>query len=705
MTDTPLPSDLLDRLFRPTSIALVGASDKNLFSRRAFAQQNRFASGPRLTLVNQRSPVVHGVETVTSCLDIDGGIDCAFLMTPQHATAEALADAVAGGARAAAVLSQGWAEEGPEGLRRQRELVEQAEDLGVVLLGPNHLGFANLWDGVAPCALGLDMPIEPGAFALVTQSGAVGSSMVGYAARNDARFSFVVTTGNEAMVTIADVVHYLLDDEHTAAIGIFAETIRKPAVFRAATEKAADLGKQLVILKAGSSELAARTAQAHTGALVGDDRVMDAMFRQHGVARVRSVEDLICTGNLSASVGPLRTPGVAVMSVSGGACDLIADRGQDLGLQLPDFSDHTKSLLAELLPAYGHPQNPLDVTGGALANPEVWRRGIEAIAAEPGIGLVGIVNSLPSDGEPQRIDAFHAVGAAAAATGMPVVIFPQVEQGQSAHVRDAKAASGVDNVLPSVERFVHAASALAQWSTWLADRRSRTPITAPDRSADTLTLDGPLSEHAARALLESAGIPLVPAELVHSAEEAGLTAARWDVPVAMKFCSAEVAHKTELGGVVLGVDGPERAASTYRLLVERATSAGVALDGILLSPMRSGGIELLVGVVTDPDWGHVLAVGFGGEFVELLKDTSLRLLPVGHDDVRSMLKELKGYELLTGFRGRKPVDIDALADVVVRIAQLAERLGDSATALEVNPLKVDGDRIEALDVLITVAGS
>ncbi|MSX37760.1 MAG: CoA-binding protein, partial [Actinobacteria bacterium] len=391
--------------------------------------------------------------------------------------------------------------------------------------------------------------------------------------------------------------------------------------------------------------------------------------------------------------------------VSGGACDLIADRGQDLGLQLPDFSDHTKSLLAELLPAYGHPQNPLDVTGGALANPEVWRRGIEAIAAEPGIGLVGIVNSLPSDGEPQRIDAFHAVGAAAAATGMPVVIFPQVEQGQSAHVRDAKAASGVDNVLPSVERFVHAASALAQWSTWLADRRSRTPITAPDRSADTLTLDGPLSEHAARALLESAGIPLVPAELVHSAEEAGLTAARWDVPVAMKFCSAEVAHKTELGGVVLGVDGPERAASTYRLLVERATSAGVALDGILLSPMRSGGIELLVGVVTDPDWGHVLAVGFGGEFVELLKDTSLRLLPVGHDDVRSMLKELKGYELLTGFRGRKPVDIDALADVVVRIAQLAERLGDSATALEVNPLKVDGDRIEALDVLITVAGS
>jgi acyl-CoA synthetase (NDP forming) len=267
--------------------SLVGASDKNLFSRRAFSQHQRVARGRPLPLVNPRTAVVHGTATVASCQDIDGGVDCVFLMTPAQATRAALDDAAAAGARAAVVLSQGWAEEGHEGARQQHELVAHADGLGILLLGPNHLGFANLRDGVAACALGLGLPVGPGSFALVSQSGAVGSSMVDYAGRQDARFSFVVTTGNEAMVTVADVVHYLVEDEHTRAIGIFAETIRKPAVFRAAARRAAALGKALVMLKAGASELAAQTAQAHTGALVGDDRVIDAVLRQDGVIRVR----------------------------------------------------------------------------------------------------------------------------------------------------------------------------------------------------------------------------------------------------------------------------------------------------------------------------------------------------------------------------------------------------------------------------------
>lgn len=497
-TDTPVDHQALDRLLRPARIALVGASNKNLFSRRAFAQHQRVAAARQLTLVNPRSPHVHGVATVPSCRDIDGGIDCAFLMTPQRATAGALADAVAGGARAAAVLSQGWAEEGPEGAARQRELVALAAELGVVLLGPNHLGFANLWDGVAPCALGLDMPVEPGPFALVSQSGAVGSALVGYAGRQDVRFSFVVTTGNEAMVTVADVARYLVEDRHTRAIGVFAETIRKPAVFRAAARRAAELGKALIILKAGSSELAAQTAQAHTGALVGDDRVIDAVLRQDGVIRVRSVEDLICTGMLGAGTGPLRAGGVAVMSVSGGACDLIADRGQDVGLRLPPLSPAAKKQLAEILPSYGHPQNPLDVTGAAATRPDVWRTGFEALAAEAAVGLVGAVTSLPTPGEPQREDTFRAVGAAIRATGVPGAIFPQIDQIQSEYVREVKAVSGVDIVLPSVERFVLAAAGLARWSDWLHARPAR-PAPRPVLPAGiTLPGPGPLSELTAR---------------------------------------------------------------------------------------------------------------------------------------------------------------------------------------------------------------
>jgi len=699
-------------LLRPQRIALVGASDKNLFSRRAFAQHSRLTGARPITLVNPRTPVVHGESTVTSCQEIEGGIDCAFLLTPQAATVDALRDAAAGGARAAAVLSQGWAEDGETGRAAQAELVAVAEELGVVLLGPNHLGFANLWDRIAMCALGLDMPIEPGPFALITQSGAVGSSLVGYAARNDARFSYVVTTGNESMVTVADVLDFVVDDENTKAIGIFAETIRDPELFRTAARRAADRGKAIVMLKVGASELAAETAKAHTGALVGDDRVIDAVLRQEGVIRVTSVEDLINTGMLCAHTGPLRRPGIAVMSVSGGACDLIADQGSAAGLPLSAISAETAAKLEAVLPPSAHPQNPLDVTGAAATRPEVWRGAFEALAGEPEVGLIGAVTSLPTDGEPQRVDTFRAVAEAIAATGVPGALLPQIDQPQSEAVRQAKADTGIAIVMPGVERFVRAAAGLSRWSSWLQERAataSRPSDHSSSRVAENRSLDlaltgsGPVSEAAARGLLTGAGVDFVPATLVSSREDALAAAAGFGGPVVLKMSSPQVAHKTEIGGVVLNLDGAEAVGAAYDQLVARAEAAGVTLDGVLVSPMRTGGVELLVGVTRDDDWGQVLAVALGGAMVELLDDSALRVLPVSRNDVATAITELRGYPLLTGFRGSKPADLDRVVDTVLRVAEVAQALGDAVEAVEINPLLVDGDRVEALDALITRA--
>ncbi|WP_217995820.1 acetate--CoA ligase family protein [Kribbia dieselivorans] len=708
-TMTPVRAESMRRLFSPSRMALVGASEKNLFSRRAFQQYQRVGAGRELFLVNNRSAQVHGVDTVPTCTAITGGIDCAYLLTPQHATSAALTDAIEAGARAAIVLSQGWAEQGGEGVKRQQELVDQARAADVLLLGPNHLGFVNLWERIAACGLGLDLPVEPGHLALVSQSGAVASSLVGYASRQGVRFSYVITTGNEAMVTVADAVGYLAEDENTKAIAVFAETIRKPAVFREAARRAAELGKAIVILKAGSSELAAQTAAAHTGALVGDDKVIDAVLRQDGVIRVKSVEDLICTGALCAEIGPLRAEGVGVLSVSGGACDLLADRGQDLGITFPSLSARTSARLEEILPAYAHPQNPLDVTGGALANPDVWRKGIEAFADEPEIGLIGVVTSLPTAGEPQRDDTFRAVGETCAATGVPGVIFPQIDQVQSDYVNEVKVASGVQHVMPSVERFVLAAAGLTQWSGWLRARSGRTGV-AGVAGAEALGSParvrlpgqgGPLSEQDARAVMTAAGVPMVPAELVGSRAEAVSAAAALGGSVVLKMCSGEVAHKTELGGVELDLEGPEAVSAAYDRIVARATSAGVRLDGVLVSPMRRGGLELLVGVTRDAEWGQVLAVAFGGALVEVLQDSALRVLPVGADDVREMLTELRGHRLLGGFRGSAPVDEDRLVEVILAVAELAQALGDEIESVEVNPLRVSGDEIEALDALIT----
>lgn len=704
MSDHPTPrrrpsKDAMARLLRPQRIALVGASDKNLFSRRAFAQHSRLIGARPITLVNPRTSVVHGELTVSSCRDIEGGIDCAFLLTPQTATVDALRDAAAGGARAAAVLSQGWAEEGGSGRAAQAELVAAATELGVTLLGPNHLGFANLWDRIAMCALGLDMPIEPGPFALITQSGAVGSSLVGYAARNDARFSFVVTTGNESMVTVADVLDYVVEDDNTKAIGIFAETIRDPELFRIAARRAADRGKAIVILKVGASELAAETAKAHTGALVGDDRVIDAVLRQEGVIRVRSVEDLINTGMLCAHTGPLRAPGVAVMSVSGGACDLIADQGSEAGLPLPAISADTAAALSKVLPPSAHPQNPLDVTGAAATRPEVWRGAFEALASEPGIGLIGAVTSLPTDGEPQRVDTFRAVAEAIATTGVPGAILPQIDQPQSEAVRQAKSDTGIDVVMPGVERFVRAAAGLSRWSAWLR-KRAATAAVAPAIDV-TLPVSGPVSEADARDLLSGAGIDFVPASLVSTREEALAAAADCGGAVVLKMSSPEVAHKTEIGGVELNLTGAEAVGAAYDRLTTRADAAGVVLDGVLVSPMRTGGVELLVGVTRDDDWGQVLAIALGGAMVELLDDSALRVLPVSRADVATAITELRGHQLLTGFRGSKPANLDQVVDTVMRVAAVAESLGDGVEAVEINPLLVHGDRVEALDALIT----
>ncbi|RFA11317.1 acyl-CoA synthetase [Subtercola boreus] len=686
---------------------MVGASDGNLFSRRAFAQYERIAEQP-IAIVNPRSPIVHGVETVARCQDVEGGIDLALMLTPQRFTIASLRDAAEAGASAAAIMSQGWAEEDEDGRVRQAELVAVAEQLGITLLGPNHLGFVNLWDRSAATALGLNLPAEPGAFALVSQSGAVGSSLVGYASRHDVNFSFVVTTGNEAMVSIADVVDYLVDDEHTKAIGVFAETIRKPATFIAAARRAAELGKAIVVLKAGSSELAARTAQAHTGALVGDDRVIDAMLRQEGVIRVRTLEDLVTIGNLCAHTGPLKKSGVAVLSVSGGACDLIADRGQEVGLDLPALSASAYSRLAEVLPPYGHPQNPLDVTGGALAKPEVWRRGIEVMADEQEIGFVGIVTSLPTSGEPQRDMTFQVVGEALRETGLAGAIFPQLDQDQSEYVRQVKAASGIENVLPSVDRFTVAAAALSRWSTWLRERVA--PVGAHEADATSARLaslvpGAAVSEYSARGIAIAGNVPLVPASLATDAAEAIAAARDIQGPVVLKICSAEVAHKTELGGVLLDVAGDDAVGAGFEALTERARQAGVNLEGVLVSPFRKGGIELLVGVTRDPDWGLVLAVAFGGALVELLDDSALRLLPVSRAEVLRMLGELRGSRLLSGFRGSDAVDLDQVANAVVAIADTALALGPDLESFEVNPLRVSADAVEGLDVLITVRAS
>ena len=702
---SPITPQRLASLFRPRSVALVGASNKSNFSALAYRNLVEFGFTDRTYLVNQRGAETHGRPTVTSCAGIGEPVDVAFMMVPQAGTLDALSDAAAAGIRNAVVLSSGYGEAGEAGRAAQDELVAHAESLDMVLLGPNHLGFANFVDR-APVTPVPGLPHDSGPVALLSQSGASSSAMVDFAGIAGADLSYLVTLGNESMITAGHVLDYLVDDEHTRAVAIFLETVRDPEVFRSAARRAAAAGKPIVALKAGSSALAARTAAAHTGALVGDDRTVDAVFRDLGVIRVDSIEDMLITAGTAARLGRLARPGIGVVSISGGACDILADRADDLDAELPAFAPSTERALGEIMPSYGTVHNPLDVTGAAIIDPTLFTRAIATVSADPGVGVVAVVNSLPwaSDGRPYSGQVFaDAIGDGVQNAAGPVVYVNQVLQPITGYTREVMAQARVPHAIPGLRQAVVALRNLAWWSDATRDTGAGPqPVPVPVAPPEPSARRGAWSETAARALVAQAGIPVVPGEVATSARQAVKAAAGFGGPVAMKIVSPDVLHKSDIGGVRLGVAGDDAVAAAYDEITTAASGAPVArVEGVLVSPLRSGGTELLVGVVRDPDWGPVLAVALGGVFVEVLDDSALSPLPVSASRARTLLESLRGAALLHGVRGTPAADLDALAAVVARVGDLALALGDDLESLELNPLHVSGSTIEALDAVIT----
>ena len=694
-----LARDRMDALLNPTSVAFIGASDKSAFSKISWDIVQRFGATERTHLINPKSPEVHGVRTHPRCVDVPGGIDCAYVMVPKTLVPAALDDAAAAGARSAVILTAGYRETGDEGNRAQDDLVAQCSALGITMLGPNILGFANVAAGIAVCALP-GVPSTPGRVALVSQSGAGAGSLTRFVETHGIRFSYAITTGNEAMVCTEDVIDYLLDDDHTTAIAVFAETFRKPETFLAVARKAAAMRKALVVLKVGSSELSAATATAHTGALVGDNAVIDAVFRQEGIIRVDHMEDLLHTANVAAHTGPWTSLGVGVASLSGGACDVIADRAEELGLRLPELASATQSQLGGIVSSLGHIQNPLDVTGAGVTDPTLLARATGALAEDPNIGFVAVVGGRPTPAP------MPGLAAALTAAGTPGAYVATVS---SALDPETDAAFRESSLLyiPSIRDAVTALAKVSGWTKRLDELSADPPAAegSPTIAATHVESGAPLSEIDVRKMLVEAGVPVVPAECVTSAGQAVEAAARFDGPVAMKIVSADIAHKSDIGGVRLGVSGRAEVAAAYDAILDSAAMIAPKpnVGGVLVAPMRTDGVELIVGVTRDPDWGPVLAVGLGGVFVEVFGDSALLRLPATDADITRALTGLRAAPLLRGTRNRPVADLDRLTAVIRAITDLAVSLGDDLGALEVNPLYVRGDVVEALDGLVTWA--
>jgi acyl-CoA synthetase (NDP forming) len=691
----------LAEVFRPRSIALVGASEKSVYAQSVFRNLRLYGYEGEVHAVNRRGAAFNELPGFVSCQAIGKQIDSAFLLVPATGVLEALIDAIAAGARSAVLLASGFAETGPDGAALQNEVVKLADANAIRVFGPNCLGFVDLVARVPVTPLAAFLPLIEGSVGLVCQSGATASEIMQLAHRHSIGLSFAAATGNEAQIAVADVIDYLVSDPATRAIAVFAETIRHTDRFVAAANRAREARKPIVILKVGASELAAKVARAHTGSLVGNDQVFDAVCEQLGVIRVRTLEDLTLTAGLLDRTGPIEGGALGFVSTSGGACTLIADHAAALKLPLPEFAPQTIEALRTALPTYASALNPLDITGAAMADASIATRCIEAVGRDPAIKRVFMVYDLPYAADRVTgVDLYRAIGAGLAACQPSGLLVTQTIKPVNDVGREVLAQAGIPGVVCGIDATMRALSRGAWWSSRLGPESTGSD-SAPATRFAPWTGARPRSERETMNVLTACGVVVIPTRLASTAAEAVCAAREFPGPVALKVNSPDIAHKTDVGGVKLSLSGDTAVRNAFKSIIGsvRVTRPDAQIDGVLVSPMRDGGVELFVGTMRDPSWGPVLIVALGGIWVEVLKDTAMTPLPATAATVRRLLEGLRGAKLLVGYRGAPTVDLDALARQIARIGDVALALGPDLVSLEINPLLATPKCIEALDAL------
>jgi len=704
----------LSPLLSPTAIAVIGASERR-------------GSAGRLVLENLRSlgyeGAVYGVHPKYSkVLDfpcfpnlksLPGPVDSVAVLLAAEKVLPALQAAVEVGAQAAWVLASGFAEAGPEGKARQAELTRFAEETGLLVCGPNCIGVANLVDRVATYSVALSAATSAGGVSAVVQSGAI---CLGLA--NAARFGlrYLISSGNEAVLDSADYIGYLAGDPQTHVIIAFIEGIRSPQKFEAAAQAAAEAGKPILLVKVGRSVAARRAVQAHTGSLAGADAVHDAVFRRLGVVRLDTLDELVEAAELFVTCPLPEGDGVGLLSLSGGQIGLVADLAEDLELKFPTFSEEAQQALAQILPPFSPIANPLDAWGsGDLES--TYPRCVEVVSGEENIHLLAVSRDAPpavaSREAEQSLAVAGAAVRAARETGKPVLLFSNLSAGFHPEARKLLAEGGVP-YLQGTEETLRAIEAFVRYAAF---RRCMgkpqgvgcpSPVDLPDWRRKLQLVRGALSEVEGRRLLAAYGIPGPREAVAATAEEAVTAADSVGYPVVLKVLSPDIQHKTEIGGVRVGLDDEATVVSAFREVMgaARRCHPQARLEGVVIQEMISpDAVEVILGVLRDPDFGPVVVFGSGGVLVELLEDSSLRLPPLSREDALEMIGETRGARLLRGFRGRPPADVAALAGALVRLSQLALDLGDLIAALDVNPLMVlpAGQGVRAVDVLVEVS--
>ncbi|MFI0788148.1 acetate--CoA ligase family protein [Streptomyces lydicus] len=689
----PVPD--LDRFFRPGSVAVIGASDTEGrphtgITRQLIAWAERV--GARLYPVNPGRAQVFGLPCHAAVAELPEPVDlAAILVADPLPVVEELAAAEV---KFAVAFASGFAETGADGAAAQARLAEAVQRSGLRLLGPN----TNL-NAFETFREDLDGP----AIALITQSGHQGRPVFTLQELG-IRLSHWAPTGNEADLETADFLSYFATRPEVGAVAAYVEGLKDGRSFLLAADRAARNKVPVVAVKVGRTETGARTAASHTGKLTGADEVVDAAMRQFGVIRVDGLDELQDTAALLARARKPVAEGVAVCSISGGTGAHFADLATAAGLRLPTLDDAKQAELHQWIPDYLNVANPVD-NGGHPVGDRRGRKIIDAILADPSIGVLICPITGPFPPMSDRL-AQDLVDAAEQTDKLVCVIWGSPVGTEDAYRRTLLGSSRVAtfrtfaNCITAVRAFLDHHRFTAGYRSPFDDApRTASPSA---RKAQALMRPGrQLSEHAAKQLLRAYGIRVPREQLVTSAAAAVRAASLVGYPVVMKASGPQLAHKTELGLVKVGLTSASQVRDAYRELTDIARYEDVPLDGVLVCQMIERGVEMVVGVTHDSLFGPTVTVGLGGVLVEVLRDVAVGVPPFGEDRARAMLAELRGRALLDGVRGAPPADVDALVEVVLRVQRMALELDGDLAELDINPLVVleRGQGAVALDAL------
>jgi len=703
-------------LMKPTSIAVVGASQRMTRATRVVANLQRFGYAGRIFPINPKYTDVLGLPCYPDLASTPEPADTVVVAIPAEQVPAILAAAVDSGVRGAVVLSSGFAEAGPVGQRRQAELERLAADRGLLICGPNCYGVFNIRLGAATFSADVAEPLRPGVVGLVSQSGGFSHAIGEYLMQQrGVGLSYIVSCGNQAGLTVEDYTAFLVEDDETAVVGAFVEGFKRPDKFRVAAARAKAQRKPIVVLKVGRSENARQAMLAHTGSLAGTPEIAEAVLRQSGIVQVSSINEMVDTLTLLSAARHHARRGwrVGILSGLGGECGHVSDAADRAGVELPPLSATSVETLKAFMPDFANPRNPLDGTGAMYEDTRLFPQLFDVLLRDEAVDVLAVnlrVNvPRPGGGAPSRQFSRAMNEALQTGTDRLVLAFSSFAGGDlDQEVVHTLAEVGVP-FLESTETAMLAVRNAREHRRFLERSETMTPsaVAAPPRAISRPAGRGVLGNVEAMQLLRDFGVPLAETITAKDIEQAVQAAERFGYPVVVKIDSLHIAHKTDVGGVRVGCGDATAVRVAYREMLDevRRRAPAARLDGVLVQRMILGGREMILGVKTDPLFGPAIVCGFGGIFVEQMRDVSLRVPPIGPADAASMIAELRGAAILSGARGRAPADRGALADAIVRLAALAEAHRPSLRALDLNPLLVldDGRGVVAVDWLIEFA--